>query len=143
MISFFFLFFLLNQVSSTQFSSIVPIREFDIRSFNHESCNSGTLICTGSAKSDNGYLSLTPEQVPGSNHSSTVTDKVGRVLYHRPVLARSAYIAAHFHIRISEFSNFPGSGDGLTFIFASGTGPSAKYSYGSDLGLTSYSAKGN
>ncbi|KAH9799128.1 hypothetical protein WN943_000319 [Citrus x changshan-huyou] len=67
------------------------------------SSNNGGLICTGAVTAYKGYLSLTSEPFPGS--PDPPLDKVGRVLYHHPVLAWPASITTIFTIRISKYSN--------------------------------------
>ncbi|KAJ4710217.1 Lectin receptor kinase [Melia azedarach] len=121
----------LHQASSSPLS-------FSFSSFNKDSCSIGSLICTGSVTANYGYLSLTSDPLPGNSSSSSPSlplNRIGRVLYNRPVLAWPATISTTFTIRISPYQNSPGSADGLTFIFAPDSKPSPYYSYGSYLGI--------
>lgn len=105
---------------------------FYFPTFSPASSNNGGLICTGAVTAYKGYLSLTSEPFPGS--PDPPLDKVGRVLYHHPVLAWPASITTIFTIRISKYSNSTDdSGDGMTFIFAPNSNPLPFSSYGSNL----------
>lgn len=72
----------LNQASSGP-SNQTKV-SFYLASFSPESCNNGSLICSGVVTAYNGYLSLTSEPLTGYSTSPPAAplDKVGRVLYH-------------------------------------------------------------
>lgn len=101
----------------------------------------------GSVTAFNGYLSLTPELEQDNNSTSTSYQdspyKVGRVLFHRPVLAWPAIITTTFTVRISTFPNSTGSGDGMTFIMAENNHSSPPKSYGSYIGIMDETTKGS
>ncbi|MBA0719529.1 hypothetical protein Golax_007199 [Gossypium laxum] len=86
----------------------------------------------GSVTAGNGYLSLTPEP---NNNSTSPLEKVGRVLFHHPVVAWPASFSTTFTIRISPFPNSNVSGDGMAFIFAQDNASSPPSSTGSYLGI--------
>ncbi|KAJ1394995.1 Serine/threonine-protein kinase, active site [Sesbania bispinosa] len=99
----------------------------------------------GSATAGNGYISLTPEPQSSnaSSVSSSVANKVGRVMYPHPVHAWPAVISTTFTLRISPFSrNSTSSGDGMALVFAQDNRPSPNDSYGSYLGMFDRSTQG-
>lgn len=134
---------LASLLSAVHSSTPTPIT---FPSFKNDSCSHGSLICMGSVTACNGYLSLTPEPQQANNSTSTSyqdsLDKVGRVLFHQPVLAWPAIITTTFTVRISTFPNSTGSGDGMTFIMAENNHSSPPKSYGSYLGIMDETTKG-
>lgn len=127
----------LNQASSSP-SNQTKV-SFYLASFSLENCNNGSLICSGVVTAYKGHLCLTAEPLPDNSTSPPAAplDKVGRVLYHQPVLACPASFSTSFSFRISKYPNSFGSGDGLAFIFAPDSSPSPFGSYGSNLGIVS------
>ncbi|KAM0973922.1 hypothetical protein ACFX2I_017051 [Malus domestica] len=143
----FFLFFSTFLISSQAFVYSMNDQThttFSFPTFTPQSCNNGDLICMGSVTANNGYLNLIPEpqEANSSSSSSLQLYKVGRVLYHLPVIAWPAFISTTFTVRISSFPNTTGSGDGMAFVFAQDTSPSPPDSYGSLLGLLDRSTQG-
>lgn len=119
-------------------SSAEPVT-FAFTSFGHGSCgNDSDLICMGSVRAGEGYLSLTP-QPPEGNSS---VNMVGRVLYRYPVPAWPALITTTFTVRISAFPNSTGCADGMAFIMAQDSRPSPAGSFGSYLGIMDKSTEG-
>ncbi|KAB2027780.1 hypothetical protein ES319_D05G055900v1, partial [Gossypium barbadense] len=131
-----FLYTFLDQASST---FLIDPHTFSFPSFDPNSCTNGSLICMGSVTAGNGYLSLTPEP---NNNSTSPLEKVGRVLFHHPVVAWPASFSTTFTIRISPFPNSNVSGDGMAFIFAQDNASSPPSSTGSYLGILGPSTQG-
>ncbi|KAK9210948.1 hypothetical protein WN943_000321 [Citrus x changshan-huyou] len=122
----------LNQASLSSIIQPVSV-PITFNNFNPDSCNNGNdLICMGSVTAGNGYLSLTPE--PYSTLPPPL-NKVGRVLFHQPVLAWPAMFTTTFTVRISKFPDATGSGDGMAFVMAQDNKPPPPNGYGSYLGI--------
>lgn len=145
------LFTLLLKTLTATTNTVVSPTTFSFISFSPESCTNGELLCMGSATTENGYISLTPEsetqQSNNSNslfdESSSIANKVGRVLYPHPVHVWPAIITTTFTLRITPFAkNSTGSGDGMALVFAQDNRPSPNDSYGSYLGMFDRSTQG-
>lgn len=129
----------LNQASLSSIIQPVSV-PITFNNFNPDSCNNGNdLICMGSVTAGNGYLSLTPE--PYSTLPPPL-NKVGRVLFHQPVLAWPAMFTTTFTVRISKFPDATGSGDGMAFVMAQDNKPPPPNGYGSYLGIMDKSTQG-
>lgn len=140
----FFLLLLSSFVNQAFLSSIIEPIPVTFNNFSPDSCNNGTLLCMGTVTAGNGYLSLTPEPDAGNSTSppSLPLNKVGRVLFHLPVLAWPATFTTTFTVRISTIPNTTGSGDGMAFIMAQDNKPSPPHSNGSYLGIMDKSTQG-
>ncbi|XP_030534172.1 L-type lectin-domain containing receptor kinase IX.1-like isoform X2 [Rhodamnia argentea] len=141
--------FLISQeaCSSASSSSSLEPTTFFFPSFDPGSCNGEELVCTGSASSRDGCLNITPElEEQGSSSSPSpapaLTNRVGRVLYSRPVVAWPAIISTTFTVRITTLPNSTASGDGMAFLFAQDNSSSPPGSYGSYMGILDRSTQG-
>lgn len=150
-IMFIFLFLLTMLIKTTATTStVISATTFSFMSFSPESCTNGELLCMGSATSENGYVSLTPEPEAQQNNdsgsmvgTSNTDNKVGRVLYPHPVHVWPAIITTTFTVRITPFvKNSTSSGDGIALVFAQDNRPSPNGSYGSYLGMFDRSTQG-
>ncbi|XP_056174622.1 L-type lectin-domain containing receptor kinase IX.1-like [Syzygium oleosum] len=130
----------LQAYSSASSSSLEPANFF-FASFTG-SCAGEELICMGSASMQDGYLNITPELEELGNSSPNTTNKVGRVLYSRPVVAWPAMISTTFTVRITTLPNSTVSGDGMAFLFAQDNSSSPPNSYGSFMGILDESTQG-
>ncbi|KAI6681387.1 hypothetical protein NL676_035268 [Syzygium grande] len=130
----------LQAYSSASSSSLEPANFF-FASFNG-SCAGEELICMGSVSTQDGYLNITPELEELGNSSPNTTNKVGRVLYSRPVVAWPAMISTSFTVRITTLPNSTVSGDGMAFLFAQDNSSSPPNSYGSFMGILDESTQG-
>ncbi|XP_038701086.1 leucoagglutinating phytohemagglutinin-like [Tripterygium wilfordii] len=130
-----FLFTTFNQVFiSHASSSNSHVVTFDFPKFSSKSCSDGTLICLGTATSNDGYLSLTTE--PQNGNLEPTLSQMGRVLYRNPVFAWPAIISTKFTFRISPYPNSAcGVADGMTFVMAPDNSPAPPGSAGGYLGI--------
>ncbi|KAI6681384.1 hypothetical protein NL676_035265 [Syzygium grande] len=135
------LFLSSQQAYSSASSSSLEPANFFFASFNG-SCSGEELICMGSASTQDGYLKITPEPEELGNSTSNTTNKVGRVLYSRPVVAWPAMISTMFTVRITTLPNSTVSGDGMAFLFAQDKSASPPNSYGSYMGILDKSTQG-